>query len=62
MTFGKKTEMQMGRAYISMDSLPLLDYISDALEEMIQLRKNMNVGDILPAIEKETGQKKPDIL
>ena len=53
MTFGKKTEMQMGRAYISMDSLPLLDYISDALEEMIQLRKNMIVGDILPAIEKE---------
>lgn len=50
MKFGKKTEFRMRRAYIQRDSLPILDYIANAVEEGIQLRRNVDNDGLLPAI------------
>ena len=53
MKFGKNTEFQMGRAYIEQGSLPFLDYISDALEEDLQLRRHLEADKAPGAITGE---------
>ena len=53
MKFGKSTEFRMGKAYLDKASLPLLDYISDALEQDLQLRKHMESDKVPGAITGE---------
>ena len=53
MRFGKKTEFQLGKAYIVPAHLPILDFIEHVLAEDEQLRTKLRYQESLPALSGE---------